>query len=211
MIEIVRWSLKIDIAVQLAKHSDIRKIVDIHIAAFPEFFLTSLGPRFLQNYYCAVSDKNNGEIIVAKDGAGHVVGFAAYVFDAQDFYRRLGREKIRLGMAALSHVLLKPSFVVKIFSRILALRSRTKAESYGGFELVSIGVSPLCSGKGVGNQLLLSVIGAISRRGGGTLSLRTDITNNDYVISFYEKNGFHVKSIDEIGKRKMYVMQRSVD
>ena len=35
----------------LAKKDDLKIIVDIHIKAFPGFFLTKLGPRLLYKYY----------------------------------------------------------------------------------------------------------------------------------------------------------------
>ena len=55
----------------------IEEIVDLHIKAFPTFFLTKLGDEFLKLLYKGYMDDENSGIIVSKND-DHLLGFNAY-------------------------------------------------------------------------------------------------------------------------------------
>ena len=60
----------------------------LHMAAFPEFFLTQLGLPFLKSLYRGYMEDENSGIIVAEIG-GCPVGFIAYSNDYSKFYKDL--------------------------------------------------------------------------------------------------------------------------
>ena len=66
----------------------IHSIAKLHILAFPEFFLTQLGVRFLETLYRGYVEDEDSGIIVAEE-KGEIVGFIAYSKDYPDFYNGL--------------------------------------------------------------------------------------------------------------------------
>ncbi len=58
--------------------SDIDRLVAIHQAAFPNFFLTQLGDRFLRVYYSAFY-KQNGILLGYYTKENQLLGFCAAI------------------------------------------------------------------------------------------------------------------------------------
>ncbi len=65
-----------EIIIKEAEEVDIKGIVSVHIKAFPYFFLTTLGPSFLNTYYSNFSKSKNTKLIIAKI-SNSIVGFGA--------------------------------------------------------------------------------------------------------------------------------------
>lgn len=190
--------------------TEIKDVVDIHLSAFPGFFLTSLGPKFLRKYYGLVLADSVGIIWGVRRGNKELIGFAAIVNEPDKFYRSVIANKLRLGLFTLSHVLWSPRTWPKLFSRIVAAKQRGVSVQRAGCELISIGVQPFFSGTGVGKILLGTIFEDIAYRGGGALRLRTDRHDNDHVIGFYKNNGFEVADIERIGTREMLLLIRNI-
>ena len=60
-----------------ANQADIDEIVEVQIAAFPGFFLTKMGKKFLTELYSAFSNQSFGLLRVALDADNKIIGFAA--------------------------------------------------------------------------------------------------------------------------------------
>ena len=54
-----------EIIIRKADINDVDGIVDIHLAAFESFFLSSLGKRFLRLYYSSFINNNEGVVYCA--------------------------------------------------------------------------------------------------------------------------------------------------
>jgi ribosomal protein S18 acetylase RimI-like enzyme len=162
-------------------------VVAIHLAAFPNFFLSFLGPRFLRVFYgFIVSD---GIAIVALSD-GKLAGFVAGVSEPRLFYRRLMRRRfVRLALAITPTVLRHPSTLARV---ALRARQRTGADGHEpeGAELMSLAVDPGQEDRGIGRALVAAFIKRVGASGEKRLWLTTDAADNDRVIHFYESQGF---------------------
>ena len=74
--------------VRVATGHDVSQIVDVHKAAFPEFFLTFLGQAFLTRFYAAVVDDTACLSLVADDGSS-ILGFVVGPLHPAGFFRGL--------------------------------------------------------------------------------------------------------------------------
>lgn len=195
------------IKVSAASAAKVSEIVDVHIHAFPGFFLTQLGPRFLSTFYTAFLKDASAVALVAKSEDGVVIGFAAGVVSPRGFYRRL---LFRSGHALAFYGLLAAFRNRRVLSRIFfAIWYRGPIGlSPSGALLSSIAVLPNFSGRGVGHALVDSWVRFVRLRGVTECFLTTDAVNNDRVIRFYELCGWKkFRLIEPRQDRKMFLMR----
>ena len=158
--------------IRKATINDVDIIVKIHTDAFKDFFLTSLGPKFLTFYYsCFV--KSDETVTMIAEEEGKVYGFSASTRACKGFNSRL----IKNNLSAFTIVSLKMLFTSP-FALLRLAKNLTKKgdgindeEDYA--ELYSIGVSKLAQGKGVGKQLLAASEEALKQKGVKRVSLTT--------------------------------------
>lgn len=166
---------------------DLARVVAIHRAAFPNFFLSFLGPRFLRVFYGFIAGE--GIAIVALTD-GQLAGFVAGVANPRLFYRRLMKRRFaRLVLAIVPIVLRHPSTLARVSRRA---RQRTSAGNHepAGAELMSLAVDPGQEHRGIGRALVAAFAGHLAASGERCLWLTTDAADNDRVIRFYESQGF---------------------
>jgi ribosomal protein S18 acetylase RimI-like enzyme len=102
---------------------DLDGVVAIHRAAFPNFFLSFLGPRFLRVFYGFIVSEGIG-IVALEDGK--LAGFVAGVSEPRSFYRRLVRRRFaQLALAITPTVLRHPSTLARVVRRA---RQRTSVD-----------------------------------------------------------------------------------
>ena len=168
---------------------DVNTVVALHVAAFPTFFLTFLGPRFLKIFYAALVRDAGNIAFVACEENGTLCGFVAGVTQQANFYGRLARSrKWSLAFASAGAVLRKPSIIPRLFR---AMRRPEEArESSTDACLMSIGVSRAGRGRGVGSELVDAFAGEVRRRGIDRFCLTTDKIANEGVNAFYVNAGF---------------------
>ena len=173
--------------VRRMRPNDLDGVVAIHLAAFPNFFLTFLGPRFLRIFYDAVM--RDGIALVATEN-DRVAGFVVGMLDSKSFYRRLWRKRFFHVAFAIAPVVLRhPSTLGKV-----ARRGVTRAfQPAPGAELMSLAVHPREQHRGVGRALVEAFIAAVHDSGTESLWLITDAAENDAVTKFYETLGFTVR------------------
>jgi ribosomal protein S18 acetylase RimI-like enzyme len=165
-------------------------VVEVHMRAFPGFFLTLLGPRFLRLFYRSFVDEKTGISWVAVDlRTGRILGAVVGTDSPSGFYRKLATRRWgRFGFAALGAVTRNPS-VLKRLIRGLAYRGDPPREE--GYALLSsIAVDPESQGRGVGKALLDRWADEAARRSCRGGYLVTDALDNDAVIRFYEQSGW---------------------
>lgn len=169
--------------------ADVETVVRVHLAAFPGFFLSFLGPRFLGLFYAEAVAL--GEICTVATSGGRVVGFVMGSAQPGGFFKKLIRRRVlAFGLAALPAVLRKPTTAARVARALVKPKQAGKAE--GISTLMSIGVDPGAQGLGAGKALVLAFLDEARRRGARAVDLTTDKIDNDRTNAFYRSLGFEV-------------------
>jgi ribosomal protein S18 acetylase RimI-like enzyme len=187
---------------------DLDEVVRIHAIAFPRFFLTRMGPRFLRAYYQSVLDFDSSIALLCCDGnSGAAIGFAVGFDDPSGFYELFSRRRRKLLPAIMIAVLHDPSLIGEILrsTRRVSAQARQDAPA---IELSSIGVEK--SGQGIGSALLDEFLTRAGNKGGTTVRLTTDAEGNDVVLGFYEKHSFHRVGHEDRGDRRLFIYEREL-
>lgn len=165
-------------------------VVAVHIAAFPGFFMTQLGPRFLREYYRCVVEYPRG-ILLTEDSGGDCIAFVAGFVDPAPFYRELRSRRVRLGLAACAGLLTRPRRLFTLLANYRRAGGTAQQPSDArAAELSSLGVAPSAGGQGVGSRLVHAFIEAAGALGADRVMLATDAHGNDAVNGFYRRLGF---------------------
>lgn len=171
------------------RSDDVMRVVEIHLAAFPGFFLSFLGARFLRVFYSeAVALR---EICLVATSGGAVVGFTMGSAHPGGFYGKLIKRRLfAFGLAALPAVLRRPSTALRVARALLKPKQAAKAA--GIATLLSIGVDPSTQGTGAGKALVLAFFDEARRRGAAVVDLTTDKVDNERTNAFYRNLGLSV-------------------
>lgn len=173
-----------------AQEKDIPYIVAIHVKAFPNFFLTSLGEGFLRLYYDSVLRSPDGVLLIGRSEEV-ITGFCAGTLFSAGFNTRLIKSNL-MGYTGQGIKLLftHPLRIWHLFKNMT--KENTDVGDKGEYaELLSIGVDPEKQGGGVGKKMLLALEEEVAQRGRIKLSLTTDYENNEKAIGFYHSLGYY--------------------
>lgn len=186
------------VLVRQAAAADLEQIVAVHAAAFPEFFLTSLGPAFLRAYYRAVLDFDAGCVLVAELG-GRVAGFVAGFAEPCRFYAVFRRRPLTFASAILAGLLRRPWLIGHIVGRVGSVLHRGRdvrqhPAADTACELSSLAVDPRARRRGIGRRLVAAFVAEARGRGLDVVRLTTDARGNDPVNAFYAGLGFQLAS-----------------
>ncbi len=198
--------------IEKANHQDINGIVTVHLDAFEDFFLSSLGERFLRLYYRSFIDSKQGIVLCAKVD-NEVVGFSACSYVCQGFNKSLVKANLLKYIVESAALLFtKPLALIRLANNMTKESSEARKCAGGGYaELYSIAVSPSCQGKGIG-KALLSAIEDDVRKHNNQVSLTTDYYNNEKTIGFYHTLGYDdLYEFTSYPKRKMWRMIKTLD
>ena len=175
-----------------SEHS--REVSRVHLAAFPDFFLSSLGGRFLNIFYREVAVDGLGISFVALEPTKRtILGFVVGTQDPHGFFRRLAfRRSWEFGLFCVPALAKNPRIIPRI---VRALRYRGDApEGRRRALLSSIAVVPELQNSGLGSILLKAWVGEARKRGIAGSYLTTDKEGNDTVNRFYIRNGWHIET-----------------
>ena len=178
------------VAIRPMMPRDLHQVVEVHLESFQGFFLTFLGPRFLELLYRNIREDSKGILLVA-ESKDRIEGFVAGVEEQSGFYQRLLRKrKWSFGAAALSAVLRRPSVAPRL---VRALRKPIESKQASAKAcLMSIAVRPESKGRNVGTRLVEIFCHELANRGVSAVCLATDKDQNAVVNHFYEKLGFRL-------------------
>jgi len=175
-------------AIRSMRLADLDAVVNVHRSSFDGFFLASLGPAFLGEFYRAALLDQFGIALVSQE-AGRLSGFAVGTLQPGGFYGRLARNHWRRFLVgSLLTVSAKPQIGLGILRR-LAVNRRNCYEA-GEALLLSIAVEPARQGAGTGKRLIQEFLLAAKQRGACSVCLTTDELNNAAVNQFYLRTGF---------------------
>lgn len=190
-----------------ASAADIHQVVEVHISAFPGFFLTTLGPAFLQTMYRAFL-LNQGGVFVVGELDGKTRGFAVGVLKSSGRDRNLALRFLPQFMLALIPAVIRnPIKVIKRIGSQFFTSSEKLSIPDTAAVLRSIGVQPKFKGAGVAGRLLQEFEFQASQKGADCVALTTDALDNERAIGFYRKHGYTVtQDFKQDGKRPMYLL-----
>ncbi|MCU0458714.1 MAG: GNAT family N-acetyltransferase [Bacteroidales bacterium] len=188
---------------------DCNTLADIHLQSFNDFFLSSLGQRFLKTFYKACI-KNPGAIaVVCNTSEGVAMGFAVVSLKSKGFYKNiLARNLFAFSMEAIVLVFSRPRALLRLALNL----SKSGKNAIDAAELLSIASLPEYSGRGVGKLLIETIENNLKDHQCRSLTLTTDYYDNDKVINFYRSRGFEI-DIDFVTypQRRMYRMIKYLD
>jgi ribosomal protein S18 acetylase RimI-like enzyme len=203
-----------DISVRLRQMSaaDVGSVVQVHLASFPRFFLSSLGPEFLRILYRAFLEDAAGIAAVAEQNHT-VVGFVCGSSRPRSFYSRLfKRHWWRFGLAAASALVGRPSRIVHLLGALRRrLDSKAGAKALHA-ELMSLAVCPGAQSRGIGRSLVLRFVALVRDAEVHSIMLTTDRAANEGVNRFYNRMGFTLTKsfVTNIG-REMNEYEMAID
>lgn len=186
-------------------------LAKLHIQAFNDFFLTSLGYNFLKTYYKASLSNKDSIAVCAVDDNEELVGFSIGCIHSKGYHKNLLVKNF-------------PEFFVQgvrifftktnaIFRLVYNLDKNSNANDDGNYaELLSMALLPSYRGNGVGKELIQLYEQEALKKGCKKIALTTDFLNNEQVISFYKKAGYQVfYEFTTYPKRKMYKLIKEIN
>lgn len=169
--------------------ADAKPLARLHQQAFPGFFLSTLGERFLRQFYLGFVGDETGVTVVDRDDLGLPRGVAVGTTDPAGFFSRLLRHRF-LGFVAASAmaVFRDPRTAPRLLSAV-RYRGDTPPGREGAL-LSSICVDPARSGAGLGVTLLTAWRQRAREMGAERAFLTTDAEENQAVNRFYVRDGW---------------------
>lgn len=173
-----------------ANTTDVDSIVAIHNQAFPDFFLTTLGSRFLQLYYKCMCKCEDAVTLCAEED-GEVKGFATSSYYSHGFNTTLIKKNLfRFGLMGIELLFTKPKAILRLVKNLDKKAEGNAVEDNGEYaELYSIAVKPGNQGSGIGKNLLMATEKDVAKHN-SKISLTTDYNNNEKTIGFYHSLGY---------------------
>ena len=176
--------------IRKATLQDVDGIVKIHQEAFKDFFLTSLGGKFLRLYYSTFIKSNDG-VVCCAERDGTMAGFSACSYVSRGFNTKLIKSDILgFGLEALRLIFSNPKAILRLVKNLNKEDNSGVIKDDGTYaELYSIAVNPSCQGWGIG-KLLLTVTESEVKEHNDRISLTTDFYDNEKTIGFYQSLGY---------------------
>lgn len=168
---------------------DVQPVARLHRAAFPGFYLSTLGEPFLVQFYRGFLTDDTAITFVGKGQDGSLRGAVVGTTQPAGFFGRLlKRQWLGFAMASAKAVMANPRAAPRL---IRAVRYRGGAPGGAdGALLSSICVAPSEQRAGIGRQLVEAWLDEVARRGVHAAYLTTDAEKNDAVNTFYQAQGW---------------------
>lgn len=170
---------------------DVKEVAKVHLASFPNFFLSFLGIRFLETLYKSFIDDQESISLVYVDSHEFILGFVAGSVNPSGFYKRaIKRRAIQFAISSIPTIFKNPIIIPRLFE---ALKKPSESkDSVGDCFLMSIGVLPERKGLGLGKLLEKEFCNIAKGKGAKIIELTTDRDNNVDVNHFYIKTGYEL-------------------
>jgi ribosomal protein S18 acetylase RimI-like enzyme len=187
----------------------IEQAVQIHLAAFPGFFLSELGNDVLRVFYKSLlQDKKTLFYGVKNDGG--LVGFFVASLKPTGLYKRLFFKNISRFILPLFFSFWKNFSLLKRMITSASSSSKLEVSTTYPASLLSICVSPAHAGKGIGKILLTTLENELRLRKWHGYYLTTDANNNNSTNQFYLNFGFKLNGSYSQGKRVMNIYVKDI-
>jgi ribosomal protein S18 acetylase RimI-like enzyme len=186
------------------KEEDTNNIADIHIAAFPGFFLTALGKDVLRVFYRSLfQDKST--IVWGVSNEQKLIGFFVASTKSKGLYTRIFIKHFLNFLTPLTISFLKNiNLLKKMITSVNSVNYFNVPLTFQA-SLLSICVSPNYAGKGIGKLLLNKLENELKLQKQTGYYLTTDAEKNEATNSFYLNYGFQLHDIYRQDKRIMNI------
>ena len=166
-----------------------KQIADVHMRSFKNFFLTSLGVKFIRFFYTTCI-RNPNNIFYGLFNDEKLIGFCTGTSQPNGFYKNLITKNI-IGYSyhALMLGVFKPR---KLLRLILNIDRSSNNDSHDYFEILSLCILPEYSNMGKGSLLLKEFEKKIKASGYDKVSLTTDSNKDNIAMKYYQKLGYKV-------------------
>ena len=193
------------------KTSESKILTQIHRVAFKDFFLTTLGKRFLNTYYSSGLKSTESISICAVDENDQIIGFSMGCTQAKGYHKRLVKQNfIEFLLQGIAFLFSKPNALWRLAKNMEKNKITHDDGNYA--ELLSIAVLPNAKGVGIGKKMIAQFEAEAKSRGCTKIALTTDFYNNDDVIAFYKKIGYGVfYEFTTYPNRKMYKLIKELN
>jgi ribosomal protein S18 acetylase RimI-like enzyme len=179
---------------------DLPQVVAIHVEAFPNSAITSLGPEAIRRYYSWILDGPHDAKLTGAWIGTTLVGFcAAGVFrGAMNGFLRANRRYLAMQIARHPRLLLSPLIrdrlqlaarVTLRFSGLARARPPAGPSSPPSFGILSIATARRARGAGAGRALMAEAEARARTHGFRTMNL-TVHPDNQRALQFYENLGW---------------------
>lgn len=194
-----------------SKTSESRILTQIHLVAFKDFFLTTLGKKFLNTYYNACLKSSESISVCAVDENDQIIAFSIGCIQAKGFHKRLIKQNsFQFLLQGIIILFSNPSALWRLAKNIEKNKITDDNGNYA--ELLSIAVSPDAKGSGIGKEMIAKFEAEAKAKGCIKVALTTDYYNNDDVIAFYKKSGYEVfYEFTTYPKRRMYKLIKNLE
>lgn len=185
-------------------------LINVHLLAFKDFFLTCLGAKFLKTYYKSCLKSNESIAICAVDENENIIGFSVGCLHSKDFHKRLIKQNLVAFMfQGLIILFSKPKAIIRLVNN---LEKNTDKNDNGNYaELLSIGVLPDYNGQGIGKELIKKFEEEAKNKGCSEMALTTDFDKNSKVLEFYKSTGYEIYyEFITYPDRKMYKLKKNL-
>lgn len=191
-----------ELSVRELRRDDLADVADVHIAAFRDSSMTSLGHEALRRYYRWLLEGPHRSTALGAFDRDRLVGYSfGGVFNgALTGFLRANRVFLAWRVATHPWLIANPLFRDNIALALQLLRPRRVASPSNQAEprpygILSIAVDPARHGKGVG-QALMRRNEQIARTTGFDRMILTVAPTNTQAIRFYERDGWQKLMVD---------------
>jgi ribosomal protein S18 acetylase RimI-like enzyme len=191
---------------------DIPVVAQIHLSAFPGFFLSQLGNRFLCVMYKAFLLNPSGVFVVYNTDNQSLAGFAVGSLAQSGTDRIIALRFLPSFLWAVMPALLRrPGVVLGRLAARFFETGATPSIPADAMVLRSIGVVPAARGRAVASSLIAAFEALAAEHGARHVFLTTDEENNDRAQRFYQRHGYVMSSrFRQDGKRWMWLMSKTI-
>jgi len=187
---------------RLLNSADAEHVANLHLKAFPNFFLTTLGEKFLKKFYESLLNSPKSFGIATFEGDS-LIGFAVGTEQTQGFYRNLVLHNgLNLFSSCFNTLFFHPVKAIRILKNLISSNGVFEIDE-GGW-ILSICTNPNYWGKGVSDLVLKEFEAEALKRKLKKIWLTTDFADNERANSFYLKMNYKLfASFVNSQKRKM--------
>jgi glycosyltransferase involved in cell wall biosynthesis/ribosomal protein S18 acetylase RimI-like enzyme len=176
------------VELRAAVAADAPALAAMHVDRIDEGFLSSLGPRFLRRLYKRIIAAPGAFAIVAVDECG-VVGFVAVATDVPALYKAFVlRDGVGAGLVAAPRLARSARRAFETL-RYPATEGTGGGDDLPAAEILSVGVAPRATRRGVGTRLLAAALDELRARDVDAVKVVAG-ADNDAALGLYERSGF---------------------
>lgn len=178
-----------EISIIAMKQEHVLDVVRVHEVAFPGYFLTFLGRRFLRLLYSEIlKTEGNSSVVAWSSKHQAVVGFAVAVSDQENFYSGLIQRRLfAFATAALRATIRNPRIIPRLLRALTYPSKSREAPAQACF--LSMGVHPDMRGRQIAVRMTDKMMQGLKDNGAESVLFVIDRDVNERAKNFHYRYG----------------------